>query len=317
MSTTNRLDFQPESLRLSAPIPLTQHPAAVYLANLSTGSRPTMRQSLDKIADILTNGECDVMTLDWSKLRYRHTSAIRAALRSTLAASTTNKMMCAMRRVLKEALRLDLIPPEDYAKAVDVSHLPESRVPKGRALEQQEISILMTSCAGSRAADIRDRALIAILRGTGIRRKELVNLDLKDFKPDTGALSIRQGKGAKDRIVFLPEDAIALVNQWIEVRGEAPGALLHPVSKSDVVIARRMTPDAVMKILKRRGRSAGLDPFSPHDFRRTFCSDLLEAGVDIVTVQKLAGHSSPVTTAKYDRRGEDTLRRAVQKLRIH
>ncbi len=276
-----------------------------------------MRQSLDKIANILTSGECDAMTLDWAKLRYRHTSAIRAALKSRLAASTTNKMMCAMRRVLKEALRLDLIPPEDYAKAVDIGHLAESRVPKGRALEQREISILMSACAGSRAADIRDRALIAILRGTGIRRKELVNLDLLDFKPDTGALSIRQGKGAKDRIVFLPEAAIALVNQWIEVRGEAPGALLHPVNRADLILARRMTPDAVMKILRRRALQAGLDPFSPHDFRRTFCSDLLEAGVDIVTVQKLAGHSSPVTTSKYDRRGEDTLRRAVQKLRIH
>lgn len=275
-----------------------------------------MRQSLDKIANILTSGECDAMTLDWSKLRYRHTSAIRAALRATLAASTTNKMMCAMRRVLKEALRLDLIPPEDYSKAVDVGHLNESRVPKGRALEQREITMLMSACAGDRVADIRDRALVGILRGTGIRRKELVNLDLKDFKPDTGALSIRQGKGAKDRVVFLPEDAIALVNRWVEVRGDSPGALLHPITKNDLVLERRMTPDAVLKILRRRAAKAGLDSFSPHDFRRTFCSDLLEAGVDIVTVQKLAGHSSPVTTAKYDRRGEDTLRRAVQNLKL-
>lgn len=311
-----KLNFQPEDLRLHKPIPLNVHPAAVYLSNLAEGSKPTMRQSLDKIASILTNGECDCMTLDWAKLRYRHTSAVKAALRARLAASTTNKMMCAMRRVLKEALRLDLIAPDDYSKAVDVPHLNESRIPKGRAIRQEEISTLVQTCTPGRTADTRDKAIIAVLRGTGIRRKELVNLDLKDFKPDTGALTIRQGKGAKDRIAFLPEEAIVLVNQWLEVRGCEPGPVFCPISKSGRMLSRRMTPDSILKMLRRRAQKAGLDPFSPHDFRRTFCSDLLDAGVDIVTVQKLAGHSSPVTTAKYDRRGDDTLRRAVQNLRI-
>ncbi len=77
-----------------------------------------------------------------------------------------------------------------------------------------------------------------------------------------------------------------------------------------------LNPDAVLKIVKKRALQAGIESFSPHDFRRTFCSDLLDAGVDLVTVQKLAGHASPETTAKYDRRGEETKRRAVQCLSI-
>ena len=93
-----------------------------------------------------------------------------------------------------------------------------------------------------------------------------------------------------------------------------PGPLLCPVNKGGNLQMRRMTPDAVLKILKKRALQAGVEEFSPHDFRRTFCSDLLDASVDIVTFQKLAGHASPVTTAKYDRRGEETKRRAVQKL---
>jgi integrase len=75
-----------------------------------------------------------------------------------------------------------------------------------------------------------------------------------------------------------------------------------------------MSVDAVNAIAKKRAEEAGVDSFSPHDLRRTFCSDLLDANVDIVTVQKLAGHSSPTTTAKYDRRNEEVKRAAVQKL---
>ncbi|NEP56025.1 MAG: site-specific integrase [Symploca sp. SIO2G7] len=302
-------------LRLKAPVPLTQHPAAVYLDSLSEGSRSTMRQSLDAIASMLTNGECDVMTLDWSKLRYQHTMAVRTALKRKLAPATASKMLCALRRVLSEALRLDLIDPLDYAKAVDLPSIKPSSKLRGRALSTDEISALMSACQNSQGAiGLRDLALIGILRGGGIRRAEVVKLELRDFNPETGALEIRLGKGGKDRTVYLPDGAISLVLDWLEVRGSEPGPLLCPVRKGGKIEYRHMNPDAVLKIVRRRAKQAGVELFSPHDFRRTFCSDLLDAGVDIVTVQKLAGHASPVTTAKYDRRGEEVKRRAVKNL---
>ncbi len=63
-----------------------------------------------------------------------------------------------------------------------------------------------------------------------------------------------------------------------------------------------MTDQAVLDILRQRGKEAQIASFSPHDFRRTFTSNMIDAGVDIVTVQNLMGHASPVTTARYDRR---------------
>lgn len=68
----------------------------------------------------------------------------------------------------------------------------------------------------------------------------------------------------------------------MDVRGFTPGPLLCPVRKGGEVQLRHMHPDAVLKILRRRAKEAGVKSFSPHDFRRTFCSDLLDAGVDIV-----------------------------------
>ena len=65
---------QEESLRLRTPLPLACHPAEVYLDSLAPGSRATMRQALNAIASILTNGECDALSLDWSKLRYIHSA---------------------------------------------------------------------------------------------------------------------------------------------------------------------------------------------------------------------------------------------------
>jgi len=278
-----------------------------------------MRHALDAIASLLTDKKCDASTLDWSKLRYPHTAAVRSALKKKFAPATAKKMLCALRRVLKEAYKLGLMSFEDYTRATDLAPIdtPQTK-PRGRALTSSEIATLMDVCLleNSRAIDIRDAALIAILRGGGLRRSEVVLLLLKDFEPSTGALEIQLGKRGSYRKVYLPDDAITLVLSWLDVRGRKPGPLLCHVRKGGIVELRPLCADAVLKILNRRSKLAGVDKFSPHDFRRTFCSDLLDAGVDIATVQKLAGHSSPSVTSKYDRREEETKRKAVQKLSI-
>jgi integrase len=306
-------------LKLFEPVPANLHPALVYLNGLSEGSQPTMRHALDAIAFLLTDKKCSALTLDWSKLRYPHTAAVRGELRKQFAPATAKKMLCALRRVLKEAYKLGLMSFEDYVRAADLEPIdtPTTK-PRGRALSLSEIATLMDEVLGEKscAIDVRDAALIAILRGSGLRRNEVINLKVKDFEKNTGALEIQFGKRGSYRKVYLPDDAISLVEAWLDVRSRKPGPLICHVRKGGIVELRPLTADAVLKILRSRGDRAGLDKFSPHDFRRTFCSDLLDAGVDIATVQKLAGHSSPAVTSKYDRREEETKRKAVQKLSI-
>lgn len=306
----------PNPLALSTPLPLTLHPAAVYLSLLAPKSRHTMQQALNTIAQLLTNGTCDAMTLDWSKLRYQHTAALHAVLRDKYAPATVNKMLSALRRVLKEARRLKQISLEDYSCAVDIRNIKNTQLLHGRALSTQEVSALIEVCLkDSKLTGVRDAAMISILTA-GLRRSEVVDLDCSDFDPKTGGLMVRRGKGLKDRMTYLPPGAGAAVLDWLAIRGDEPGPLLYPIDKASHIITRRLTDQAVMFVLQKRARQANVDPFSPHDFRRTFISDLLEAGADVITVSRLAGHSDPSTTAKYDMRGEAAKQKAVARLKV-
>lgn len=96
---------QAQQLKLTAPVPATLHPAAVYLNSLAVGSRRAMLSSLNAIAELLTEGECDAYALDWSALRYHHTAAVVAAFRQRYAPATTNKAIAALRRVLTSTNR--------------------------------------------------------------------------------------------------------------------------------------------------------------------------------------------------------------------
>ncbi|MGK7897866.1 MAG: tyrosine-type recombinase/integrase, partial [Xenococcus sp. (in: cyanobacteria)] len=251
-------------LSLSAPVPLTLHPAAVYLSSLASGSQRTMRGSLNAIASLLTGDRCDVMTLDWSKLRYQHTAAIRTALIQKLAPTTVNKMLVALRRVLQEAYRLDLMDANDYFKAADLKNVRADSSPRGRALSLDEIKSLIGNCLKDHSAiSIRDAAVISILRGSGIRRQELVSLELADVNIETGEVKIRHGKGNKFRIVYLSDIALELVNRWLEVRGDRAGALICPVNKSGKVTIRHFAEDGdgIYKLVNKRAKKAGIAHF--------------------------------------------------------
>ena len=101
--------------------PLDQNPAAVYLASLSVGSRRTMRTSLNTIAAMLTNKpEGDALSLDWSRLRFSHTAAVRSLLAERYSHATANKMLAALRGTLKAAWRLGQMSAEEYQRACDV-----------------------------------------------------------------------------------------------------------------------------------------------------------------------------------------------------
>jgi integrase/recombinase XerD len=155
-----------------------------------------------------------------------------------------------------------------------------------------EIRALFVACAADGSpAGARDAAMLALLYGAGMRRQEIVRLDVEDFEVETGAVTVRAGKGRKERTAFTSNGSLAALQAWLTVRGPEAGPLFIPVMKGGRLVARRLIAHAIYKMVQKRARQAGVKAFSPHDLRRTFVSDLLDAGADIATVQQLAGHA--------------------------
>ena len=311
-----RLQAPNGDLVSSSPVSLDQHPVALYLAGLSTSAgRVSMKGTLEKIADVLSQGRAAAVNVDWSKIRFQHATALRTRLlEQGHKPATVNKYLSALRGVLKASWQLGQMTGEDYHKAVSVKGVKGQSLPAGRELSPGELRSLLGGCAEDLGpSGARDAAILALLYGGGLRRAELVNLDLSDYDPDSGRLVV-QGKGHKERIVWFNNGSKDALDDWLIVRGLTDGPLFFRIQKGGEILMGRLTTQAVYYISQQRAHKSGVKIFSPHDMRRTFVSDLLEAGADLSTVSRMAGHANVQTTARYDRRPEETKKKAAQLL---
>jgi site-specific recombinase XerD len=297
--------------------PLAVNPAELYLARLSPGSRRTMTEALEWIAQISSGGRLRIDTFPWGELRYVHTQAIRSQVVARYAPATSKKILSGLRGTLREAWRLGQMPGEEFHRAIAVEPVRGERAPAGRAITQGELRAIFELCVlDKRPRGLRDAALFALIYQGGLRRSEVVAVDVDDFDGNSGTLRVRCGKGQKERIVYLSGGGRSAVHAWLELRGKAPGPMLVPILKSGRISIRRLTDQSVFDVACYRAMQAGLKDLSPHDFRRAFVGDLLDAGADLSTVQRLAGHANVSTTAKYDRRPEATKKRAAELLHV-
>ncbi len=323
-----------------------RNPARVYLKTLSEGSRPAMESALNIIAGLMKEGA----TLDdvpWHRLRYEHTVELRKLIierqvkitrrnkkdirkknkdepenkqkvkLQPQSPTTTNRMLTALRQVLKQAWKLDQMTTDEYARAVAIANAPgDSGEDEGRMLTVGEMISLFNACLDKTKAGARDAAMFAVAAGGGLRRAEVTSLNIADYDSDAGAIIVRRGKRSKTRKVPLPAGTAEALDYWIEIRGEEDGPLLPHIDKADQIHMRRLTPQSVQLVFDKRAGQAKISTFTPHDLRRTYISNLLDGGTDIATVQRLAGHSNVNTTSRYDRRGERAMFAAAKTLHV-
>lgn len=296
-----KLNYQIITAKPEAPNPVT-----VFLVSKRPGSRETYEFCLNKVARKL--GMVDAYSFHWEALRFEHVTLIAAWMTKDYSSNYAFKTMTAVRGILKTCRILGLMPADDYWNALEGCKVKIDEVPSpavGRMLSTDEIQSFLNTCkVGSRNRAIRDAAIFMLMLGTGLRVGEPPKLKYEEFDQSTGKLIVL-GKGRKTRTVYVVGDVRIALDDWLKIRGDAPGALFLTIFKGDEIHPKAVATHAIWAMLKeRQGRARIKKPFTPHDLRRTFISNMLATGTDLATVASMAGHRSPNTTVRYDRRGE-------------
>jgi integrase/recombinase XerD len=192
------------------------------------------------------------------------------------------------------------------------------KVPQGlpKALTEADVNMLLGAVVGEDATARRDRAILELLYGTGMRISELVGLSLHDLALDSDVVRVL-GKGSKERLVPLGRYARAALDDWLSANGR--GAM-SPVrwarrGDSDAVFLNarggRLSRQGAWGIVRRYGDKVGLgDRLTPHVLRHSCATHMLDHGADIRVVQELLGHASIATTQVYTKVSTERLRSA-------
>jgi integrase/recombinase XerD len=190
------------------------------------------------------------------------------------------------------------------------------RLPK--ALDEDQVLDLLDSVSGTGPGDLRDRALLELLYGTGARISEVVGLSLSDLQGDDGLLRVF-GKGAKERLVPLGGPARMALDRWLSISGRPLLAPERWARRSDAEAVfintrgGRLSRQGAWSVVHHHAERVGLGPLvSPHVLRHSCASHMLAHGADIRVVQELLGHVSIATTQIYTKLSQDHLRASYE-----
>jgi len=230
-----------------------------------------------------------------------------AALHGRRHPSTLARKLGSLRTFFRWLVREGQCPLDPTA-GMPLPRTPR-RLPKPLAVD--DCAALLDAQGGDsrEPADLRDRALLELLYGAGLRVAEAVALDVRDVDLHRAEVRVL-GKGRKERVVPVPGAALRALDEWIGSR-RRPGLLAEPLFVSLRVRRggpRRLGTRDVRRVLVNRARGAGLvDPVHPHRLRHSYATHLLDMGADLREIQELLGHASLSTTEKYTAVSADRL----------
>jgi len=278
--------------------------SAAFLRDLevrgcSAATRRSYGSDLQQLMEWLAARGCIVDTLDRRAVRaYSADLGRRGYAPATLA------------RKLSTLRGLSRFLTERGVLGADPTRLlpgPRRRRRLPRVLTEAEVEALLSAAGGTEPLALRDRAILELLYGCGLRSQEVVALTLADLKPAQAQLIVH-GKGGKMRVVPVGDEAAAAVRRYLErgrgllVADREDDARAATLERRPLLLSRSgralLTSD-IRRLVVRYCRRAGLDAASPHMLRHAYATHMLERGADLRVIQELLGHASVSTTQVY------------------
>ena len=179
-----------------------------------------------------------------------------------------------------------------------------------KVLDSDESAALVDVFNTRYDSGVKNKAMVRLMLECGLRVSEVCNLRTSDLDMNSCALSIRDGKGGKDRQVWTPESLRDLISEWLERRPEADENWMFPTNNGS-----KTDPRSIRRTVKTYGEKAGIEwheDLSPHTLRHTFATNLLRKNGNIRLVQKALGHSDLSTTMIYTHIVDDELEAAMK-----
>ena len=229
-------------------------------------------------------------------------SAWRASLEARgLGSSSIIIRMSAIRKLAGEAADNGLIAPELAAGIARVKSVKSTGIRVGNWLSVRQAQALLSTPDVATLKGLRDRAILAVLLGCGLRRSEVAALTFTHIQQRDGRWCIVDlvGKHGRIRTVPMPNWVKVAIDAWTASAGVADGHLFRPVSRADRVMGERLGEKVVWLMLRQYADSAGVPGIAPHDARRTCAKLCRAAGGELEQIQLLLGHASVQTTERY------------------
>ncbi|HPI98488.1 MAG TPA: tyrosine-type recombinase/integrase, partial [Synergistales bacterium] len=214
--------------------------------------------------------------------------------RACIARSTQHRVVASLRS-FNRYLILEGMAQEDHS----MPSLPSRDKKLPQILTEGEIERIFHACAGPPFFSLRDRSILELSYGCGLRASEICDLKLRDLNFSSASICIR-GKGNKERVVPFLGEVREKVREYV---GKARPLKARP-GTDHVFITRsgqKLRREDFWKIVQKRGKQAGIavTRLHPHVLRHSFATHVLRRGMDLRTLQEMLGHSSIATTEKY------------------